>query len=147
MSLKKERYQINPTKYDATAHTPLLLKMLSQGNSRAMFCAEVKIAVKTFYNWLEMHPEFSDAYEVGTQMSQAYWERLAAKNIGTPNFNYSIWAAIMRDRFNYSEHKKIKFKGLDTVKTAAARCLSEVSPFDNNQNPLEYVKYKDNVIA
>ncbi len=147
MSLKKERYQITPPKYDAGAHVPLLLKMLSQGESRAMFCAEVKIALRTFCDWLEKYQEFLDAYEAGMVKAQAYWEQVAVDNISTPSFNYSIWLAIMRDRFNYSEHKKLKFKGFDLGKTAAARCLSEVSPFDNNQNPLEYVKYKDNVIA
>ena len=130
MGERKIRYQTRPPKYDEGYHTPLLLKMLSKGESRAMYCAEAKIAVRTFYDWLDMHPEFSDAYEVGTQMSQAYWERLAAKNIGVPNFNYSIWAAVMRDRFNHSEYRKLKFKGIDIVKTAAERfgiVLTEIS--------------------
>ncbi|MEI6529714.1 MAG: hypothetical protein WCN88_04980 [Candidatus Falkowbacteria bacterium] len=139
MSVKKERYQITPTKYDAAAHTALLLKMLSQGNSRAMFCAEVKIAARTFNDWLEKYPEFLDAYETGMVDAQAYWEKMAVDNMGAPNFNYSLWLAIMRDRFNYSEHKKFKFKGINTVKAATARCLSEAPSFDKNQHPLMWV--------
>lgn len=130
MSLKKERFQTKPPKYVPSIHLPLLDEIFSKGKSIASFCVAAKIVRTTFHNWVEQYPDFEEAYELATSKAQVYWEEYGANNMMIPGFNYSWWASIMRNRFGYTEHRKIKIKGIDQAKTAMDKynlVLKEVS--------------------
>jgi hypothetical protein len=91
-----------PTKYDRERHISLMFKIFSDGKSVAAFCAEALIAKTTFYNWLEIHKEFKDAYDIMISTAQKIWEDYPKTN---PDFNFPYWSTIMRNRFGYGKPK------------------------------------------
>jgi len=89
-----------PTKYDRERHINLMFKIFSKGESVAAFCAEALIGKTTFYNWLAIHQEFKDAYNIMINTAQKIWEDYPKNN---PDFNFPYWSTIMRNRFGYGK--------------------------------------------
>ena len=63
-----------PTIYKNEYPSLLIELMGEQGYSAERFCAHLKIAVDTFYNWLKIHKDFSEAYSIAKTMFIAFWE-------------------------------------------------------------------------
>ena len=118
MSVRKQRLQTKPPQYNAEVHIPLLDEIFSNGKSIAAFCVAAKIVRATFHNWVNKYPEFEEEYEMAVLKSEVYWEEYGQNNAMLPHFNYSWWAAKMRNCFGWSEHRKLKIKGIDTARTA-----------------------------
>ena len=118
MGKRKSRYETKPTKYKPEEHIPLLYKLFAEGKSFAAYCAAADIVSATFYNWLNQHPEFNEAYEKATLKAEVYWEEFGVNNMMQPGFNYSWWSSLMRNRFGYTEHRKLKIKDIDVAHTA-----------------------------
>ncbi|MEI6529715.1 MAG: hypothetical protein WCN88_04985 [Candidatus Falkowbacteria bacterium] len=118
MSIKKERFQTKPPKYNPSMHIPLIDEIFGSGKSIAAFCVAAKIVRSTFFNWVNSYPEFEEAYELATLKAEVYWEEYAQTNAMLPGFNYSWWGAKMRNCFGWTEHRKLKIKDIDTAQTA-----------------------------
>lgn len=65
-----------PTKY-SKAIAERLPSMFENGESVVEVCVALGITKQTFYRWVDEKPEFSDAYEKGKEISEAWWTRLA----------------------------------------------------------------------
>lgn len=104
-------------KYDKDKHPDSLIKIFANGDSWAKFCAENSIGEKTFYNWLDRYPEFADAYAVARMKALAWWEDRGKKGIGQEHFSATAWSMVMRNRFNYTEHRRIQIPGFDEAVT------------------------------
>ena len=51
------------TSYSPNIHVNLLLDMLGKGQTVASFCAASNIEYRVFFEWLDRHEEFKEAYE------------------------------------------------------------------------------------
>lgn len=110
--------------YSGTKYTDKMpahiIKMFSQGRSRADFCAFYSISQCTFKLWQDTYPEFSEAYIIAKQKAQAWFENLAIEHLVEefegPKLNTKLWSMMMRNRFGHTEHRKLKIKGLKTAK-------------------------------
>jgi hypothetical protein len=91
-----------PTKYDKEKHIGLLFNVFNKGKGLAAFFNAASIGKKTFYDWLEAHEEFKEAYEAAVYLAQEIWEDYP-KDI--PDFNIPYWSIIMRNRFGYGKPK------------------------------------------
>lgn len=122
-----KRYTINKLeiKYDPAYHISLLFDTFSEGKTVAEFCAEAEICRATFYNWLNEHSEFSRAYDKARMFAQAHWELYGRTGALLPGFNTTYWSMVMRNRFGYTEHRRLQIPGLKKAKdfTAQHRCL------------------------
>ena len=130
MGKRKIRYQANPPKFRAEVHIPLLHELFSAGQSLATYCVAADIVPSTFYHWLDLFPEFEQAYEKANTQAQMFWENLAMNNIVQSGFNFSLWSSVMRNRFNMTEHRKLKVKNIAKENTAVAKyhlVMQEVS--------------------
>jgi len=56
-----------PTKYDAKIHPGIVRKLASTGMTDEDMSAVLEIGVRTFYDWKEAHPEFSQAIAEGKE--------------------------------------------------------------------------------
>jgi hypothetical protein len=90
----------NPTKYDKEKHIGLLFNVFKEGKGLAAFFNAASIGKRTFYDWLEAHKEFKEAYEAAIYFSQEIWEDYPKNN---PDFNFPYWSTIMRNRFGYGK--------------------------------------------
>jgi hypothetical protein len=91
-----------PTKYDEKKHIGILFDVFKEGKDLAAFFNRASIGKKTFYNWLEAHKEFKEAYEAAVYLAQEIWEDYPKHD---PDFNFPYWSIIMRNRFGYGKPK------------------------------------------
>lgn len=63
-----------PTKYDPSYCTSVVEHM-ADGASLTSFAAEVDVARSTINEWMDAHPEFSEAVKRGKAKCAAWWER------------------------------------------------------------------------
>lgn len=130
-----------PYKYDADYHIPLLIDVFSRGQSIATFCAEAFIVRSTFHQWVIDHPEFGQAYQFANEVSCATWEHEGQRCYLNPGFNATYWSMVMRNRHNYTEHRRITLPALEeattyteqqnVIKRALAR--GDITPQECNQ--------------
>ena len=102
-------------KYDPKKHPDLLVGIFAKGDGWAQFCSDVSIGRKSFFNWVNGHKEFADAYEVAKMKAQAWWEDRGKKGLSQENFSATAWSMTMRNRFGYTEHRRIEIPGFDTA--------------------------------
>lgn len=94
----------------------ILIQMLSEGDSRARFCDKQDISYKTFDLWLAKYPEFQAAYEIGIPKAEYWWEKISKKhltyNTDSDRLDHIVWSMNMRNRFGWTEHRKVKVEGV-----------------------------------
>lgn len=98
-------------KYDEPVHINMLFICFDAGNDIAAFCAAANISRSTFYCWRRDHIPFGNAYDIAIEKARAYWERYPQIMVG-PEFNATYWSMVMRNRFSYTEHRRVKVPGL-----------------------------------
>ena len=109
------------TKYKDTMPAQLI-EMFSRGKDRCHFCAHHSIAEQTFSDWIARYPEFAEAYETAKAKAKTWWldeaqDHLVEHYEGS-KLNTTLWSMIMRNRFELTEHRKLRVKGLEKAKTA-----------------------------
>lgn len=109
------------TKYKETMPA-LLISLFKEGKGREDFCVESKISEKTFDIWLAKHPELEEAYEIARAHGKAYYMKVAREQLVEyhegSKLNTKLWSMIMRNRFDLTEHRKLKMAGINKAKTA-----------------------------
>lgn len=106
-------------KYDPEYHIPILLEHFMEGRSISAFCYSAEVCEKTFFNWVDKYPPFRISYEVAKRLAEMWWEQKALLNLeGAPGitFNQTLWSMVMRNRFNYTEHRRLHVPNLKTTK-------------------------------
>jgi hypothetical protein len=98
--LKKHLSAGNPTKYEKHKHIDLLVDIFSSGEDIAAFCDEAIISKQTFYNWLKIHKEFKESYDIVINKAERKWAAYPKEN---PDFNLQYWHMIMKNRFGYGK--------------------------------------------
>jgi hypothetical protein len=117
---KRKGNWYNPSKYTDKMCSELV-ELMSEGKSRAHFCAAHNISQITFDAWRKDHPEFDDAYQVAQGKSEVWWQDMAQKHLTYNSFgtqlNPVIWSMNMRNRFGWTEHRRVSVPQLSTAKT------------------------------
>ena len=116
-----------PVHYRPDYHLPLLISLFCRGDDISAFCAAAEVSKKTFDNWVNNYPEFNEAYEEGLQLAKLFWEKYADTQADNPDFNTKLWSIKMRNRFDYTDQRKLRIKALRHAKTAKEQmnCISE----------------------
>lgn len=64
---------MRPTKYDPK-FCDAAVTFLKDGYSVAAFAGSIGVSKSTIYQWIEIHPEFSDAIKQGQAAAILWWE-------------------------------------------------------------------------
>jgi hypothetical protein len=97
----------------------LLIQVFDRGDDIAMFCSTAGIGRSTFFEWIQKYPEFAEAYEAARECSRTKWESVGGlAGVIDNSFNTTLWSINMRNRFDYTEHRRLKIKALQDAKTA-----------------------------
>jgi len=99
------------SKYDEKKHIELLFDVFKNGESVAAFCAIAMINRHTFYEWVKKYSKFNDAYEIVKNISERWW--LERPMVMGDNFNFPYWFINMKNRFGYTDHRKVRLTSLD----------------------------------
>lgn len=123
--------------YNANIHPQLLLKLAEKGLPYHAFIAETKIAVSTWYQWIDLHPEFKSAYDSVDHIAYMYWLNLAMRHAENSAYDLSIVKLMLTTRFRkFTQGVKLaKFKDLKTALEQHQMLLraatnEEITPLD-----------------
>lgn len=101
-----------PSKYQAS-FCDVVIEAGKQGKSVAWIAAELEVSKDTIYEWIDVHPEFSDAMAKARTLSQRWWEDKGQEGMQQQGFNASIWSRSMAARFpdDWRETKATELSG------------------------------------
>lgn len=81
-----------------------LPEMFKNGESHAEVCATLRISKNSFYKACDISPDFKEAYEMGTLLSEAWWQKLGrAGSAGQVKIQPITWKFNMQNRFGWAE--------------------------------------------
>ena len=110
MAKKKSEILPKAIKYSAEMCNKLL-DVAGNGGHVAQMCSALGIRSRdTFYRWIELYPEFKEAYEESKLLSQAFYEDVLLRgSLGQiKGFNHHSIAMILQNKFpdEYKSDKK-----------------------------------------
>ena len=94
------------TTYDPE-YCDVLVEMMAKGCTYVEVAAALKTSIRTFVGWCEQFPEFKEAYEMGEDLAQAWYQRTAREHlviITEPNgpkvsFDTRQWIHVLKSRY------------------------------------------------
>jgi hypothetical protein len=96
-----------PTDYNDSL--PLkLFQAMTEGKSVTRFCADIDIARKTFYQWIDKYPDFSNAFEVAKEKCEAHWEEWLVNNFSNKDINSTLVKLFFANRFGWHDKSESK---------------------------------------
>lgn len=87
-----------PTKYNPEKNQEVI-DLMSEGASIVEVAAMLDVSRQTIYEWMDVHPAFSDTIKKGFELCQSWWEKQGRKNLQNKDFNYTGWFMNMKNRF------------------------------------------------
>ena len=104
-----------PTKYDPSWMCDAVIEVGRLGGSKDKMAATIGVHIDTIYEWVEKHPEFSEAIKEATQLSKVWWENCGQVSaIGmVEGFNSTAWIFNMKNRFPET-YRDVKVTELNT---------------------------------
>jgi hypothetical protein len=107
-----------PSKYDEK-YCEMLIEHMAEGYSFESFGGIIEVNEDTLYEWVKVHPKFSDSKSIGTQKSMVWWEKIGRQGMinEIPFFNDRIWRLNMINRFRSKWSDGTKNENNDKVKT------------------------------
>lgn len=104
-----------PTKYDPSWMLQEVIEVGRHGGSHTQMANKIGITKDTFYNWLELHNDFSDAVKIADAAAQTWWEERGQQGaMGLiPNWNPTTYIFNMKNRFrdSYSDKPQVAETG------------------------------------
>ena len=96
----------------------VLIDTMREGHGIAEVCINLDIAESTFFNWINEHPKFSEAYKLARTFCRGWWERTLRDNVNNKNFNDRAWRLQVHNRFpaTHCEGRRITLKKLREAK-------------------------------
>lgn len=103
-----------------------IIKMFSEGKTRAQFCAEHTISNNTFEAWRKKHKLFDRACEVAHDCARAYFDNLRDSHMVNEidldsktmtGINHALFNRMYHARFSIPDKRTVRVKGLGKAKT------------------------------
>jgi hypothetical protein len=100
-----------PTKYSEKI-CKLLPSLFANGESVTEVCAYLDITKDTFFEWVKEHPEFSDSYKKGLELSETWWIRIGRMgSLGKVKIQPATWIFNMKNRFKWTDRQDMNVTG------------------------------------
>lgn len=97
-----------------------VIPMLKEGMSIEEIGLEFDVGYSTIYEWMKVHPEFSEAIKRGREFSKAWWFKKGRTELHSKEFSSTLWYMNMKNRFGWCD----KQENVQIEK--ADECLSEL---------------------
>lgn len=78
--------------------------LFAEGQSVAEVAVVLGVTRDTFYDWVKRYPKFRDAYELGKQVSEAWWSKLGREGAsGVQDIQPTVWIFNMKNKFGWRD--------------------------------------------
>lgn len=86
-----------------------------RGKSITWMAAELGVCKDTVYEWIKVHPAFSDAIKRAKVYCQRWWEDAGQVGMTSDKFNSAVWAKNMAARFRdeWTDRQETAHMGAD----------------------------------
>ncbi len=84
-----------------------VIPLLKQGMSIEEIGLEFDVGYTTIYEWMNVHPEFSNAIKRGREFSKAWWMRRGRTDLENKDFSATLWYMNMKNRFGWADKQEI----------------------------------------
>lgn len=146
--MKKAVSKYVSSPYDAKKHPEQIIDLLKEGLPVAGFCAANNITRATFYNWINTHEEFRQAYNMGVEHAELWLTKQGILGMigGIKDFNATVWSMLMRNRCKLSEHRTVALDfascstSMDKVKLLDREISAGTLTTQEARNFAEYIK-------
>ena len=105
-----------PTKYeDWMPHR--VIELMRDGATAAEVARNLAICRDTFFEWVKVHKEFSDAYKTGKELTIGWWDEFGRTNLVTHKdykLNVGLYAFIRKNQHGWTD--KIEQTAVEKVK-------------------------------
>jgi hypothetical protein len=82
----------------------IAMEFLSVGRSKNALAGHLGIVKSTLFKWIEDHPEFAEAVEIGFMRGQAWLEEEGRKSLwDCKNFNNVVYLQTMKAQYRIKE--------------------------------------------
>lgn len=112
-----------PSLYDP-AHCEAVIVHMAEGASLTSFAAEIDVARSTINEWMEQHPEFSEAVRKGKAKCAAWWEQrgrdIALKGGGPGASTLAMFGMKNMGGDDWSDKQEIDHRSTDGSMTPKA---------------------------
>lgn len=93
-----------------------ILAIYADGGNDVEVKAEIRAMRGTFSNdlwdrWMKDEPNFSETIKEGRLLSEAWWNKLARKNLTNKEFNSTLWYMNMKNRFGWTDKVQTEHSG------------------------------------
>ena len=105
------RLKGRPTKYDP-AFCEIVVECMSKGFSKEAVAGHLHIHKDTLYEWIKKYPNFSDAINIGVELSRLHWEGTAIDyktftQKSGKRIEATTWIFNMKNRFGWTDKKEV----------------------------------------
>jgi hypothetical protein len=96
------------SKYDPK-YCDELIEHMSEGYSLEGFAGKLMVSKMTIYAWVDAHPEFAEAKQVGESAARYWFEKVAnlAMKGRIENFNATVYIFNMKNRFGWRDKQEV----------------------------------------
>lgn len=107
-----------PSKYQES-YCDLVIEHMGEGASLTSFAAEIGVARSSINEWMEEHPEFSEAVKIGKAKCSAWWEKIGRVNAkeGGGNATLVIFGLKNMAPDDWREKQEVEHSGGVTFQT------------------------------
>jgi hypothetical protein len=95
-----------------------VIELLKQGAAMEEIALEIEVNVDTLYEWMKVHPIFSDSIKEGRGYSKGWWLKKGRVNIDNKDFNSTLWYMNMKNRFHWSDKHEVTTSDSDDKMSA-----------------------------
>ncbi len=135
------------SKYDPKVHPVKLIEIFEKGGDVCNFCSQLNIGERTFYDWIKIHADLAEAYDIAKSKAKVYLTSLGLANIESKDFQFNVWSLLMRNRCKTTEYRIVPID-FTKCKTSNAKVkILEKELHDGNLTPMEAKCFADVIKA
>jgi hypothetical protein len=119
-----------------------VIELGREGKSKAYMCAALGITRPTLAKWADKNPEFNDALELASLLSQQWWEDAGQVGMVGKTIDAAIWSRSMSARFrdDWADTRRVETTGKDGAPIEIANRVSVINEILSNINLISHQK-------